>query len=99
MHTRTVRRTQSAAASAVLALALLGMSNAARAQDQYFTGNGSTYTIDSTHSVVGTAYAGKDSTLTMNTSPTVDLVPGGSIGGNLSANDSSVVNLSGGSVG
>jgi hypothetical protein len=88
---------------ALSALALGGSLTAASAQDVHYTAG--TSTIDVAHSVLGDAIVGADALF--NTSnpitgnpynATVNVVTGGSVGGGLSAFNSSQVNVSGGSI-
>jgi hypothetical protein len=91
------------ALTALSALALGGSLTAASAQDVFYTAG--TSTIDATQSVLGNAWVGLDAQFN-STDPntgnpynaTVNVVTGGSVGGQLDAFNSSQVNVSGGSV-
>ena len=80
-------------AFALGAFALLGATNAAYAQNTYFPNDA---TIN--YAVSGDAEVGLSSSSGALTSPTVAVVPNGSIGGNLNAFNSSYVTVSGGTI-
>ncbi len=84
----------------VSALALLGGGAIAQAQSYTFFPNNATinYAVNTNYSVVGYASGTYGSFLTPS-SPTVNVVSGGTVGNNLYAYNTSTVNLSGGSVG
>ena len=95
MYTRSTLRFASAFA-ACAAVSLATLTSAAHAQNNFFPTNA---TLDSSNKVTGDAFVGYDAGFVNATSPTVNLVSGGSVSGYLDADNSSIVNMSSGSVG